>query len=146
MNKKVNPVKKAIIPVGGLGTRFLPATKVQPKEMMTLVDKPVVQYLVEEAVDAGIETIIFVINSSKHVIGSHFSRNVELENFLRKKKKNALLETIRHLHKQAEFLYVHQNEPLGSGDAVMQAHGLIGDEPFALFYADDVLGTAKGRP
>ncbi len=139
-------VTKAIIPVAGYGTRFLPATKEQPKEMLTLIDKPVVQYLVEEAVEAGIKTILFVINSNKHSIGDHFSRNLELESMLRKKKKKALLESIRHLHKQAEFLYVHQDEPLGSGDAVMRGHGFAGDDPFALFYADDVLHTEKNKP
>lgn len=138
-------VTKAIIPVAGYGTRFLPATKEQPKEMLTLIDKPVVQYLVEEAVAAGIKTILFVINSNKHSIGDHFSRNLELENMLRAKKKKELLESIRHLHKQAEFLYVHQDEPLGSGDAVMRGQNFVGQEPFALFYADDVLHVEKNK-
>ncbi|MBI2463051.1 MAG: UTP--glucose-1-phosphate uridylyltransferase [Candidatus Spechtbacteria bacterium] len=142
----INRVRKAIFPVAGYGTRFLPATKAQPKEMLTLVDKPVVQYLVEEAVEAGIETIIFVINSNKHIIGDHFSRNLELEKMLRAKKKKALLESIRHIHKEAEFIFVHQDEPLGSGDAVMRGRGLVGDEPFALFYADDVMDSPKGKP
>src|SRR3989344_5030938 len=141
----MSKVTKALIPVAGYGTRFLPATKAQPKEMLTIIDKPVVQFLVEEAVEAGIETIIFVINSNKHIIADHFSRNLELERFLRERKKHALLEKIQDLHKRAEFLYVHQDEPLGSGDAVMRGKGLVGEEPFALFYADDLLVTPKGH-
>lgn len=137
-------ITKAIIPVAGYGTRFLPATKAQPKEMLALLDKPVVQYLVEEAVEAGIKTIIFVINNNKYNIGDHFSRNLELEQLLKAKKKHVLLQKIQHLHNQAEFLYVHQNEPLGSGDAIMRARPLIGDEPFAIFYADDVMVAPSG--
>jgi len=139
-------VKKAIIPMGGYGTRLLPATKAQPKEMLVLVDKPVVQYLVEEAVEAGIETIIFVINTNKHIVGDHFGRNLELEQFLKDKGKDDLLAKIQNIHKQAEFLYVHQNEPLGSGDAILRGQSMIGDEPFAIFYADDVLDTEPGNP
>lgn len=139
-------IRKAIIPVAGFGTRFLPATKVSPKEMLAVVDKPVIQYLVEEAVDAGIETIIFVINSNKHIIGDHFSRNLELESLLRKKGKKKLLASIRDIHTKAEFLYVHQSEPLGTGDALQRAKGMVGDEPFAVFYADDIIVSPKGKP
>lgn len=136
-------VKKAIIPVAGFGTRFLPATKAIPKEMLPVVDKPVVQYLVEEAVASGIETIIFVVNQKKHAIADHFSRERDFEAFLRRNKKYALLEKIQKIHKLAEFIYVCQDEPLGSGDAVSRAKRLIGDEPFGVFYADDIVRSKK---
>ncbi len=132
-------VKKAIIPVAGLGTRFLPATKAIPKEMLPVYDKPVVQYLVEEAAAAGIDTIIFVVNRNKHAIQQHFSRDKDFEAFLRRAKKYELLEKIKPIHKLASFIYVSQDEPLGSGDAVARAQRLIGDEPFAVFYADDIV-------
>lgn len=134
-------VTKAIIPVAGLGTRFLPATKAIPKEMLPVVDKPVLQYLVEEAAQAGIETIIFVTNRHKHAIQNHFSRDKDFEIFLRRAKKYDLLEKIESIHKLADFIYVSQDEPLGSGDAVRRAERLIGDEPFAVFYADDIVHT-----
>lgn len=143
MNAKV---KKAIIPVAGLGTRFLPATKAIPKEMMPVCDKPVVQYLVEEAIESGIETIIFVTNKNKRAIADHFSRSRELESLLLRAKKSDLLDKVKHIHTHAEFLYVTQEEPLGTGDAVMRARGLVGDEPFAVFYADDIVVAPKGKP
>ncbi|MDX1535958.1 MAG: UTP--glucose-1-phosphate uridylyltransferase [Candidatus Spechtbacterales bacterium] len=139
-------VKKAIIPVAGFGTRFLPATKVQPKEMLPIVDKPVVQYLVEEAVESGIEEILFVINSNKHVIGDYFARDLDLENFLKSRGKKDLLDQIRHVHKMAHFMYVHQDEPLGSGDAILRGETFVGNEPFAVFYADDVMAYPKNKP
>lgn len=138
-------VRKAIIPVAGFGTRFLPATKVQPKEMLPIADKPVVHYLVEEAVESGIEEILFVINSNKHVIGDYFARDMDLENFLKERGKDDLLNSIKHIHKMAHFLYVHQDEPLGSGDAVLRGESFINNEPFAVFYADDVIDS-PGRP
>lgn len=134
-----NKVRKAVIPVAGFGTRFLPATKSIPKEMLPVVDKPVVQYLVEEAVASGIETIIFVVNKNKHSIQSHFSKDRDFEDLLKRSKKYALLERIKEIHKLAEFIYVYQDEPLGSGDAVARAERLIGDEPFGVFYADDIV-------
>ena len=134
-----NSVKKAIIPVAGLGTRFLPATKAIPKEMLPVYDKPVVQYLVEEAAAAGIDTIIFVVNKNKHAIQQHFSRDKNFEQFLRRAKKYDLLDKIKKIHSLANFVYVSQDEPLGSGDAVARAERLIGDEPFAVFYADDIV-------
>lgn len=143
MDKKV---RKAVIPVAGSGTRLLPATKAQPKEMMILVDKPVVHYLVEEAVAAGIEEILFVINSNKHSVGDYFARDLDLERFLEERGKNDLLEKIKNIHNQARFLYVHQDEPLGSGDALMRGRGFVGDEPFAVFYADDVMESPAGKP
>ncbi|MEX0877587.1 MAG: UTP--glucose-1-phosphate uridylyltransferase [Candidatus Spechtbacterales bacterium] len=139
-------VRKAIIPVAGFGTRFLPATKVQPKEMLPIADKPVVHYLVEEAVEAGIEEILFVINSNKHVIGDYFARDMDLENFLKKRGKEDLLDRIKHIHKMAHFLYVHQDEPLGSGDAILRGESFINNEPFAVFYADDVMDYPKDKP
>lgn len=139
-------VRKAIIPVAGFGTRFLPATKVQPKEMLPIADKPVVHYLVEEAVESGIEEILFVINSNKHVIGDYFARDLDLENFLKERNKHDLLDSIKHIHDLAHFLYVHQDEPLGSGDAIMRGRSFINDEPFAVFYADDVMAYPKGKP
>jgi len=132
-------VKKAIIPVAGLGTRFLPATKAIPKEMLPVVDKPVLQYLVEEAVASGIETIIFVTNQKKHSIEDHFSKDKDFEALLRRGKKHSLLESIQKIHKLAEFKYVFQDKPLGSGDAIMRAKELVGDEPFGVFYADDIV-------
>lgn len=132
-------VRKAIIPVAGFGTRFLPATKAIPKEMLPVCDKPVIQYLVEEAVASGIETIIFVTNRHKHAIGDHFSKNSDFEAMLRRAKKYSLLEQIKNLHKLAKFVYVRQDEPAGSGDAVARAQGVIGDEPFGVFYADDIV-------
>ena len=134
-----NKVKKAIIPVAGLGTRFLPATKAIPKEMLPVVDKPVLQYLVEEAVASGIETIIFVTNHKKHSIEDHLSKDKDLEALLRRGKKYSLLESIQKIHKLAEFKYVFQDKPLGSGDAIARAEKLVGDEPFGVFYADDIV-------
>ncbi|MFY9457386.1 MAG: UTP--glucose-1-phosphate uridylyltransferase [Candidatus Spechtbacterales bacterium] len=136
-------IRKAVIPVAGFGTRFLPATKAIPKEMLPVVDKPVLQYLVEEAVASGIETIIFVVNKNKHSIQSHFSKDRDFESLLKRAKKYELLEKIREIHKLAEFVYVYQDEPLGSGDAVMRAERLIGDEPFGVFYADDIVRSKK---
>jgi UTP--glucose-1-phosphate uridylyltransferase len=136
-------VRKAIIPVAGFGTRFLPATKAIPKEMLPVVDKPVLQYLVEEAVASGIETVIFVVNKNKHSIQSHFSKDRDFEDLLKRSKKYALLEKIREIHKLAEFIYVYQDEPLGSGDAIMRAKALVSDEPFGVFYADDIVRSRK---
>jgi len=139
----MSKVTEAIIPVAGLGTRFLPATKAIPKEMLPVYDKPVIQYLVEEAAAAGIDTIIFVVNKNKHAVQQHFSRDRDFENFLRRAKKYELLEKINKIHKLADFIYVSQDEPLGSGDAVARAERLIGDEPFAVFYADDIVAAKK---
>src|SRR3989344_5884142 len=125
------PIRKAIIPVAGFGTRFLPATKAQPKEMLTLVDKPVIQYIVEEAVAAGIEQIIFVTNQTKRAIEDHFDRNFELEYRLKKSGKKELLREVTRIFKLAQFVYVRQPSPRGWVDAVLQAEHLINNEPFA---------------
>lgn len=140
MNKIIT---KAIIPVAGFGTRFLPATKVQSKEMLPLVDKPIVEFLVEEAVEAGITDILFVTHPTRSNVDKHFSHDKNFENFLRKNGKNDLLKKIKHLHKQANFTYIHQNEPLGNGDAFLRGKEFVGNEPFAAFYADDVIISKK---
>lgn len=132
-------IRKAILPVAGLGTRFLPATKAQPKEMLPIVDKPVIQYLVEEAVDSGIEQIIFVTSSSKRAIEDHFDTNYELESRLAEKRKDAELAQVRRITGLAEFAYVRQRHPMGDGHAVMMAKNLVGDEPCAVLFGDDVV-------
>lgn len=132
-------IRKAIIPVAGLGTRFLPATKAQPKEMLALVDKPVIQYIVEEAVNSGIEEIIFVTSGTKRAIEDHFDRNFELEYRLKEKGKEAELKEILKISDLARFVYVRQKTPLGDGHALLTARDLIGDEPCAVLFGDDVI-------
>ena len=132
-------VRKAIIPVAGMGTRFLPATKAQPKEMLTLVDKPIIQYIVEEAVAAGIEQIVFVTSQTKRAIENHFDRNFELEYRLRKKGKKKILGEMLDLTDLAQFVYIRQRSPKGDGDAILQARHIIGDEPCAVFFGDDLV-------
>ena len=135
-------VKKVIIPVGGLGTRFLPATKAQPKEMLPIVDKPVIQYLVEEAVDSGIKEVILVTGRGKRAIEDHFDYAAELESFLESKGKSALAKTIRQISSLASFSYVRQKEPRGIGDAVLQAVPWINDEPVAIMSGDDIIDAS----
>lgn len=137
-------VQKAVVIVAGAGTRFLPATKAMPKEMLTVVDKPVVQYVVEDIVAAGIEQVIFVTGRGKNAIEDHFDKSAELENLLRARKKHEYLEEIQHLSKMVEVVYVRQEEPLGTGHAVLKAKNLIGDEPFVVSNADEVFDV-KGR-
>ncbi len=132
-------VTKAIIPVAGIGTRFLPATKAQPKEMLPIVDKPVIQYIVEEAVAAGIEQIIFVTSHNKRAIEDHFDRNYELEHRLEEAGKHDLLEQIKKLSSMASFAYVRQPEPKGDGHAILEAAHLIGDEAVAIMHGDYVI-------
>lgn len=134
-----NTIRKAVLPVAGVGTRFLPATKVVPKELLPLVDKPVIQYLVEEAVASGIEEIIFVISKGKEQIRDHFSENPALEELLEKKGKTELLEKIRPIHQLAKFTYVYQDEPLGDGHAILMAEEAVGDEPFLVLFGDDIV-------
>ncbi|MDR0498235.1 MAG: UTP--glucose-1-phosphate uridylyltransferase GalU [Holophagales bacterium] len=131
-------IRKAVIPVAGLGTRFLPATKAQPKEMLPLVDKPVIQYVVEEAVNAGIENIILVTGRGKQAIENHFDVAYELEHSLTQRQKDFDLELIRSITRLAHFIYVRQGEPLGLGHAVLCAKYAVGSEPFALLLGDDV--------
>ena len=132
-------IKKAVIPVAGLGTRFLPATKAQPKEMLPIVDKPVIQYIVEEAVKAGIRQIIFVTGRHKRAIEDHFDRNLELERALEEKGKEELLKIVREISELADFIYIRQKEPLGLGHAILTAEPAVGEEPFAVFLGDDVM-------
>ncbi|OGE88405.1 MAG: UTP--glucose-1-phosphate uridylyltransferase [Candidatus Doudnabacteria bacterium RIFCSPLOWO2_02_FULL_49_13] len=130
-------VRKAIIPAAGFGTRFLPATKAQPKEMLPIVDKPVIQYVVEQAVAAGIEQIIIVTGWHKRAIEDHFDRHFELEAHLEKGGKTVELAEIRKISELADFVYVRQKEPLGNGHAVLMAKDVIGDEPFVVMWGDE---------
>ncbi|HMU55483.1 MAG TPA: UTP--glucose-1-phosphate uridylyltransferase GalU [Nitrospira sp.] len=132
-------VRKAIIPAAGMGTRFLPATKASPKEMLPLVDKPLIQYAVEEAVASGIEDIIVVTGRGKRAIEDHFDRSVELEENLKGNGKAQLLSQMRHISNLANFCYVRQPEALGLGHAVLCAQRLIGDEPFAVILGDEII-------
>ncbi len=133
-------VRKAVFPVAGLGTRFLPATKVMPKEMLTVVDKPLIQYAVEEAAAAGIEEFIFVTSRGKNVLEDHFDRAPELEETLARRGKNDLLEQLRSwLPKAGTVVSTRQQEPLGLGHAVWCAREFIGDEPFAVLLVDDLI-------
>ncbi|GGE56708.1 UTP--glucose-1-phosphate uridylyltransferase [Pullulanibacillus camelliae] len=131
-------VKKAIIPAAGLGTRFLPATKAMPKEMLPIVDKPAIQYIVEEAVASGIEDIIIVTGRSKRAIEDHFDSSPELEHNLEIKGKDSLLEEVQKATHLAEIHYIRQKEPKGLGHAVWCARKFIGDEPFAVLLGDDI--------
>ena len=132
-------VKKAVFPAAGLGTRFLPATKAQPKEMLPLVDKPIIQYSVEEAVASGVSNIILVTGRGKNAIEDHFDVSVELETFLEARGKRDQLDEIRKISNLINFAYVRQGEPLGLGHAVLVARELVGDEPFAVLLGDDVI-------
>lgn len=136
-------IKKAIIPAAGLGTRFLPATKAQPKEMLPIVDKPTIQYIVEEAVASGIEDIIIVTGRTKKAIEDHFDKSVELEMELEKKQNKELLEIARSVSQIANIYYIRQKEPKGLGHAVLTAKTFIGDEPFAVLLGDDVIDAEK---
>ena len=133
-----SPIRKAVFPAAGLGTRFLPATKAQPKEMLTLVDKPIIQYGIEEAVASGFTDIILVTSRGKSVIEDHFDMSFELETMLAAKGKLALLEEVRKVSRLVNFSSVRQAEPLGLGHAVLMARGLVGDEPFAVVLGDDI--------
>ena len=132
-------IRKAVFPAAGLGTRFLPATKAQPKEMLVLVDKPVIQYGVEEAVQSGVTDIVIVTGRGKNAIEDHFDVAVELESYLEQRGKTSLLEEIRKITQLINVAYVRQGEPLGLGHAVLVTQNLIGDEPFAVILGDDVI-------
>jgi UTP--glucose-1-phosphate uridylyltransferase len=134
-----NVIRKAVFPAAGLGTRFLPATKAQPKEMLPLVDKPIIQYGVEEAVESGVSNIILVTGRGKNAIEDHFDVSVELETFLESRGKKELLAEIRKISNLINFSYVRQGEPLGLGHAVLVTKALVGDEPFAVILGDDVI-------
>ncbi|MBM4408843.1 MAG: UTP--glucose-1-phosphate uridylyltransferase GalU [Chloroflexi bacterium] len=132
-------VRKAVFPAAGWGTRFLPATKAQPKEMLPLVDKPIIQYAVEEAVAAGIEQVIIVTSSQKRAIEDHFDLSYELEHLLEERGDIEMLRQIRHISDLAQVAYVRQKEQLGLGHAVLMAKELVGHEPFAVILSDDVV-------
>ena len=132
-------IRKAVFPAAGLGTRFLPATKAQPKEMLPIVDKPTIQYVMEEAVASGIQDIFVVTGRGKNAIEDHFDRSIELEMMLSKKGRTDLLEIVRQVSELVRVCYVRQKEPLGLGHAVLAARELVGEEPFAVLLGDDIL-------
>lgn len=136
-------VRKAVIPAAGLGTRFLPATKAQPKEMLPIVDKPTLQFIIEEAVDSGIEEILIITGRNKTSIENHFDKSVELELELEKKGKTDLLEIVRKISNMADIHYIRQKEPSGLGHAIYCAKSFIGYEPFAVLLGDDIVHNSK---
>ena len=143
MATKIRRVRKAVLPAAGLGTRFLPATKAQPKEMLPVVDKPLIQYSVEECVASGIENIIIVTGRGKNAIEDHFDSAPELERYLQEKGKPELAELVRRISNMIHFSYVRQREPLGLGHAVLAAKELVGDEPFAVLLGDVIIDAVK---
>ena len=134
-----NKIRKAIIPAAGLGTRFLPATKAQPKEMLPIVDKPTIQYIVEEAIASGIEEILIITGRNKKSIEDHFDKSVELEMELEKHNKNELLELVQDISEMVDIHYIRQKEPKGLGHAIRCAKTFVGDEPFAILLGDDIV-------
>ena len=138
-------ITKAVIPAAGFGTRFLPQTKAMPKEMLPVVDKPVIQYVVEEAVASGIEDIIIVTGPSKRAIEDHFDRSYDLENFLEKAGKEEQLEEIRRIANLANFIYIRQKGPYGNAGPVLTAKPLLGDEPFAVLWGDEFIYSQPPR-
>jgi len=134
-------VRKAVFPAAGLGTRFLPATKAQPKEMLPLVDKPIIQYVVEEAVHSGIENIIIVTGRGKNAIEDHFDVSYELEKILESRGQQELLQVVRQVSDLVKFSYVRQKEALGLGHAILMARELVGEEPFAVLLGDDIIDS-----
>ncbi|MGE5329780.1 MAG: UTP--glucose-1-phosphate uridylyltransferase GalU [Deltaproteobacteria bacterium] len=136
-------VKKAIIPAAGLGTRFLPATKAQPKEMLPIVDKPTIQFIVEEAIEAGIENIIIVTGRNKRSIEDHFDKSLELEMELRKSGKDELLSLVKDVSNLVDIHYIRQKEPKGLGHAIYCARSFVGNEPFAVLLGDDIVKSEQ---
>ncbi|MBE6063534.1 MAG: UTP--glucose-1-phosphate uridylyltransferase GalU [Clostridium butyricum] len=134
-----NKIRKAIIPAAGLGTRFLPATKAQPKEMLPIVDKPTIQYIVEEAIASGIEEILIITGRNKKSIEDHFDKSVELEMELEKHNKNELLELVQDISEMVDIHYIRQKEPKGLGHAIRCAKTFVGNEPFAILLGDDIV-------
>ena len=132
-------VKKCVIPVAGMGTRFLPGTKAIPKELFPIIDKPAIQYIVEEAARSGIEEILFITSSYKNAIIDHFDRNFELEYRLRESGKEDKLEIVKNISNSVKFTFIRQGEPAGSGDAIKLAKTFVSDDPFAVMYGDDVM-------
>ncbi|MDD3048752.1 MAG: UTP--glucose-1-phosphate uridylyltransferase GalU [Bacilli bacterium] len=139
-------IRKAVIPVAGMGTRFLPVTKSVPKEMLPIVDKPTLQYIVEEAVESGIEEILFITSSYKKIIEDHFDVSYELESKLKLSNKIDQLEMVQALSKLVKASYIRQGEPLGSGHAIRLAKTFVGNEPFAVLYGDDIMYYKNKKP
>ncbi|MCD4814186.1 UTP--glucose-1-phosphate uridylyltransferase GalU [bacterium] len=140
---KIKKITKAVVPAAGLGTRFLPATKAQPKEMLPIYDKPAIQYIVEEAVAAGITDILVITGRGKQAIENHFDRSVELEETLRMQGKKSELKSIRDISAMVNLHYVRQKEPRGLGHAVLCAKSFVGDDAFAVFLGDDIIDHPK---
>ncbi len=132
-------IKKAVIPAAGLGTRVLPATKAMAKEMLPIVDKPAIQYIVEEAVNSGIEEILIITSRGKSCVEDHFDRSPDLEHALERKGKFEIVESLKHISEMARITFVRQQEQKGLGHAIMHAKGFVGNEPFAVLYGDDVI-------
>ncbi len=139
----MSKIRKLVIPVAGLGTRFLPATKAQPKEMLPVVDKPIIQYVVEDAVKSGITDIILVTGPSKRAVEDHFSPNYELVNMLKKQGKEEVAEEVKKIADMANFVFIRQKGPYGNGTPVLCAKNIIGDEPFAVMWGDEFFYTPK---
>jgi UTP--glucose-1-phosphate uridylyltransferase len=139
----MHKIRKAVIPAAGFGTRFLPATKSMPKEMLPIIDKPAIHYAVEEAVKSGIDEIIFITGRGKNAIEDYFDHSYELEHTLELKGKDAILEEVRAISDMANIVYIRQKEPLGLGHAVLRAKDLVGNEPFAVILPDDFLHGEK---
>jgi UTP--glucose-1-phosphate uridylyltransferase len=135
----MQPVSKAVLPAAGLGTRFLPATKSQPKEMLPIVDKPAIQYVVEEAVTAGLTDVLVITGRGKRAIEDHFDRNFELEHYLEQTGREAMLAEMREINELADFHYIRQRDPLGLGHAVSVAREHVGRQPFAVLLGDDIM-------
>ena len=136
-------ITKAVIPAAGLGTRFLPATKAQPKEMLPIVDKPTIQYIIEEAVNSGITDILIITGRNKRAIEDHFDRSIELELELERKHKDALLQEIKAISDLVNIQYVRQQTPKGLGHAILCAKNFVGNEPFAVLLGDDVVDAEE---
>jgi UTP--glucose-1-phosphate uridylyltransferase len=136
---KQRSIRKAIIPAAGLGTRFLPATKAQPKEMLPIIDKPAIQYIVEEAVESGIEDILIVTGRNKRAIEDHFDRSIELELFLSEKEKWQTLREVQNISNLVDIHFIRQKEPKGLGHAIYCARSFVGNEPFAVLLGDDII-------
>jgi len=132
-------IKKAVFPVAGFGTRFLPFSKSVPKEMLPLIDKPIIQLLVEEAIDCGIEQIIFIISRGKEALQNHFNKNFELEELLKKKGKKEIINQLKKIENSADFIFMRQDAPRGCGDAVLKAEKIIGNDNFAIIFGDDLV-------
>ena len=132
-------IRKCVIPVAGMGTRFLPATKATPKEMLPIIDKPTIQYIIEEAVNSGIEEILLITSPYKNSVIDHFDKSYELESRLKKSGKLDKLELVENISNLAQFTFIRQGEPNGSGHAIRLAKSFVGDEPFAVMYGDDII-------